>query len=92
MEQARKKKEIIIENTRFKTTPFKQDSTTPAEQTPSTQAGKVHLFKSVAGKIGVDGKEIESTTPKVNGFSYVRTPSPNPIAEDSPFMTCKQTY
>lgn len=87
MEQARKTQELILENTRFKTVPFKETAVTPAADTPASSTGKVNLFKTVAGKIGVDGKEIESSTPKVNGFSYVRTPSPTPGVEESPFMT-----
>lgn len=40
------------------------------------------------GKIGVDGKElIQSDTPQINGFSFVRTPSPNPGVAESPLMT-----
>jgi protein DGCR14 len=35
--------------------------------------------QSLEGKIGVDGKElIHVETPKVNGFSCVKTPSPAP--------------
>ena len=45
-------------------------------------------MKNVTGKIGVDGNEInESGTPKVAGFSFVRTPSPNPGVDSTPLMT-----
>ena len=40
------------------------------------------------GKIGVDGKEVTSIeTPKVNGYSFVKTPSPAPGVNESPLMT-----
>jgi len=40
-----------------------------------------------AGKVGVDGKEIGGQTPTVRGFKYVRTPSPSPEGEATPFLT-----
>ena len=39
------------------------------------------------GKIGHDGKEILTTTPTVNGFKLVGTPSPAPGVDESPLMT-----
>jgi protein DGCR14 len=76
IEMAKKAAGVVFANTRFKKTPFKESSSSSSTQeTPGTGKG---LFKQTEGKIGVDGKEIESSTPKVNGFSYVRTPSPNP--------------
>jgi len=86
VELARKKQEILLKNTRFEKVPFKETSATPAPQV-APAAGKVNLFKPAPGMIGFDGKVIDTTTPKVNGFSLVRTPSPTPGAEESPFMT-----
>lgn len=39
------------------------------------------------GKIGVDGKELVTGSPKINGFSLIRTPSPCPGVAQSPLMT-----
>ena len=76
VEMAKKRAQVIFSNTRFEKTPFKEGAVAPAETPPvNPPIGKVNLFKSVEGKIGVDGKEVEKLTPKVNGFSYVKTPS-----------------
>lgn len=49
---------------------------------------EILLSQVLDGKIGVDGKEIVlSQTPKIGGWSFVKTPSPHPGAMDSPFMT-----
>jgi len=74
---------VNYQNTRFTSAPFKGE--TAMSSKPSTPSSA--LFKKPATKIGVDGKEVESETPKVNGFSFVRTPSPTPGVEESPFLT-----
>ena len=61
----------MLDNTRFQENPFKD--------TAVAQEGAKNPFsKAPEGKIGLDGKEIEKETPKVNGFSFVKTPSPSP--------------
>lgn len=69
---AKKVPKVFYKNTRFDEAPFKGE-TSGKSGTPST-----NLLKRPSTKIGVDGKEIETDTPKVNGFSFVRTPSPTP--------------
>jgi protein DGCR14 len=77
---ARKKTEVKYDNTRFKEAPFKSKDVD--KSTSGTPTVKLPI-----NKIGVDGKEVESNTPKVNGFGFVRTPSPDPGVEASPYMT-----
>lgn len=69
-----KQREIVHENTSFKQVPFdeKQNKDTIHELA-------LNQAKSQEGKIGIDGKIVTcNETPKVNGFSFVRTPSPSP--------------
>lgn len=83
LEMAGKQREIVHENTTLKKNPFdeRQNKDTIHELALS-QA------KNQEGKIGVDGKIVTHTdTPKVNGFSFVRTPSPMPGVNESPLMT-----
>lgn len=77
---AKKSAGVVFGNTRFKTTPFKKPAsgTSGSQETPAAPGKGLFKQKQSEGKIGVDGKEIENSTPKVNGFSYVRTPSPTP--------------
>jgi hypothetical protein len=80
IEMAKKRAQVIFSNTRFEKAPFKEGEGPPTAETPENTivGGKVGLFKTAEGKIGVDGKELEKATPKVNGFSYVKTPSLTP--------------
>jgi len=78
---AKKKTEVKYENTRFVEAPFK------SKDGDSTKSTPMLTKPTVINKIGVDGKEVESNTPKVNGFGFVRTPSPTPGVEESPYMT-----
>lgn len=76
---SKKKVEVDFGNTRFAKSLFKTDS----KDTSSSQtAGKaMNLIGGITeGKIGLDGKEVNSKdeTPSVNGFKLVRTPSPTP--------------
>ncbi|KRT84936.1 hypothetical protein AMK59_1463, partial [Oryctes borbonicus] len=83
LELHKKRKEILYCNTRLTQNPFNDSQ---SKETISELAKS--QAKVLDGKIGVDGKElIQSDTPKINGFSFIRTPSPNPGAAESPFMT-----
>ncbi|CAL8081643.1 unnamed protein product [Orchesella dallaii] len=85
---ARKQTEVQFPNTRFPHTPFKVTSKVGE---PDMLGGvkPMNLIHGLPdGKVGVDGKEITAgQTPSVNGFKYVRTPSPTPGVEDTPFLT-----
>lgn len=82
IEMNKKRQEIDHCNTRLTQNPFNE---TQSKETicelAKTQA------KVLDGKIGVDGKELVQDTPKVNGFSFVRSPSPYPGVMQSPLMT-----
>ncbi|CAG7819770.1 unnamed protein product [Allacma fusca] len=80
VELAKKKPEVVLNNTRYEENPFKNANAVDT-------SGKTHIFKVPEGKIGLDGKEIEADAPKINGFSLVKTPAPSPGVEESPFMT-----
>lgn len=73
-EMMRKKHEIVHENTRLTKNPFdEQQNKDVIHELAMNQA------RTQEGKIGVDGKIVTCVeTPKVNGFSFVRTPSPMP--------------
>ena len=77
---AKKPREVLYENTRFKVT------TTIGVNRPSTNVSV--LGSRVEGRIGVDGREVTRNTPGSKGYKYVATPSPAPGAMgESPFMT-----
>ncbi|GJQ85506.1 putative nuclear protein Es2 [Trypoxylus dichotomus] len=83
LELHKRRKEIVYCNTRLMQNPFNDSQ---SKETISELAKS--QAKVLDGKIGVDGKElIQSDTPKINGFSFVRTPSPNPGVAESPLMT-----
>ncbi|XP_059839219.1 splicing factor ESS-2 homolog [Hypanus sabinus] len=79
----KKPREVIHKNTRFQSDPFSQTlSRSQLQQAAALNA----QFKQ--GKVGPDGKElIPQESPKVNGYGFVRTPSPAPGVMDSPMMT-----
>lgn len=83
---AKKKQMVIHENTRLRTNPFnEQQNKETINELAKNQS------KANDGKIGVDGKEIvRNPTPRVNGFSFVATPSPRPGECESPLMTWGQ--
>ncbi len=85
MDQAKKERKIVHENTRFKRNPWKTDLK------DVTLKETVHSKKEKeAGRVGVDGKTfVRPDTPSVNGFKFLRmTPSPMPgAAAESPLMT-----
>ncbi|KAL0122414.1 hypothetical protein PUN28_007263 [Cardiocondyla obscurior] len=86
IELAKRKQSIIHENTRLKTNPFnEQQNKETIDELAKSQS------RANDGKIGVDGKEVvRNTTPRVNGFSFVATPSPRPGECESPLMTWGQ--
>lgn len=64
-------------------------ATTAAASSASQQTKGDGFWNGVVEKVGINGKqswEIASS-PKVNGFSFVATPSPRPGVGDSPLMT-----
>ncbi|GLH03954.1 Splicing factor ESS-2 homolog [Gryllus bimaculatus] len=83
VEMAKRKQEIAHCNTRLACNPFnEQQNKETIHQLASQQA------QALEGKIGVDGKELTlSNTPKVNGYGFVKTPSPAPGVAESPLMT-----
>ncbi|KAK4878765.1 hypothetical protein RN001_011271 [Aquatica leii] len=83
IEMSKKRQEVMHANTRLQVNPFNEDqSKETINELAKSQA------KILDGKIGVDGKELMPLdAPAVNGFSFVRTPSPRPGITDSPFMT-----
>lgn len=86
IDMAKRRQEVVHENTRLRVNPFN-------EQQNKETIGELAKSQSKAndGKIGVDGKEIvRNETPKVNGFSFVATPSPRPGECESPLMTWGQ--
>lgn len=83
---AKRKQAVVYENTRLRTNPFNEQQN---KDTISELAK--NQSKANDGKIGVDGKEIvRNPTPRVNGFSFVATPSPKPEECESPLMTWGQ--
>lgn len=82
LEMSKKRREVVYVNTRLKENPFNE---VQSKETIS-EVAKSHA-KVLDGKIGVDGKEIVSGTPGINGFSFVRSPSPYPGVAQSPLMT-----
>ncbi|XP_075228955.1 ess-2 splicing factor homolog isoform X1 [Lycorma delicatula] len=82
VELARGRQEIAHSNTRYQSSPFDENLNKETIQgLASNQA------RSLEGKIGVDGKELSNSTPRVNGYSFVKTPSPAPGVSESPLMT-----
>ncbi|KAM9306153.1 splicing factor ESS-2 homolog isoform 2-T3 [Pholidichthys leucotaenia] len=79
----KKPREVVHNNTRFTGDPFSK----ALNKSQIQQAAALNAqFKQ--GKVGPDGKElIPHESPSVNGFSYVRTPSPAPGVSESPMMT-----
>jgi protein DGCR14 len=74
VELASRRQIVAHRNTRFTNNPFdEQQNKETIHQLAQSQA------QLQEGKIGVDGKElIHVETPKVNGFTFVKTPSPAP--------------
>ncbi|KAL0266599.1 UNVERIFIED_CONTAM: hypothetical protein PYX00_009096 [Menopon gallinae] len=82
-ELLQKQREIVHANTSFKQVPFDE-----RQNKDTIHELALNQAKSQEGKIGVDGKIVTcNETPKVNGFSFVRTPSPSPGVNESPLLT-----
>ncbi|XP_076346064.1 ess-2 splicing factor homolog [Tachypleus tridentatus] len=81
--QQEKQQEVVYTNTHFKQAPFNERTNQAAiAEAASLQA------KTKEGKVGIDGKELQPLdSPKVNGYSFVVTPSPAPGVTESPLMT-----
>ena len=89
---AKKEKQIVRENTRFKSNPWKGlDKGGAGQKAESLVAAKK---ESELGKVGVDGKDLVDprATPTVNGFKLLRLdhPSPQFSVSESPLMTWGQ--
>jgi len=77
------KEHIVHGNTHFLGNPFDESRNREAVR----QAAQLQS-NTREGHVDVDGKEIKSSTaPTVNGFSFMKTPSPAPGVTDSPLMT-----
>ncbi|XP_011307461.1 protein DGCR14 homolog [Fopius arisanus] len=86
VEMAKRKQEVVHDNTRLTVNPFNEKQNKETINELAKCQSKVN-----DGKIGVDGKEIvRNPTPRINGFSFVATPSPRPGECDSPLMTWGQ--
>ncbi|KAB0791452.1 hypothetical protein PPYR_03252 [Photinus pyralis] len=83
IEMSKRRQEVTHANTRLQVNPFNEDqSKETINELAKSQA------KILDGKIGVDGKELMPPDgPNVNGFSFMRTPSPRPGVADTPLMT-----
>ncbi|XP_076041055.1 ess-2 splicing factor homolog [Oratosquilla oratoria] len=77
-----KPREVVLPNTRFETNPF----TESLSHSAYLEASAIQQSKK-EGKVGVDGKELGKETPRINGYNFVRTPSPAPGVDASPLMT-----
>ncbi|KAK5638194.1 hypothetical protein RI129_012489 [Pyrocoelia pectoralis] len=83
IEMSKRRQEVVHLNTRLQGNPFNEDQ---SKETISELAKS--QAKILDGKIGVDGKELMPVDgPNMNGFSFVRTPSPRPGVADTPLMT-----
>ena len=69
LEQQRKERKIVIENTRFKANPWKNEL-----QKDSLQQTVDSKMTKDAQKVGVDGKALSDkpSTPSMNGFKFLR--------------------
>ena len=79
----KKPRKIVYDNTRFQTKPWDNQKNKESLQQAAFDKANLH-----SGKIGHDGKELQSSvTPRVNGYGFVATPSPAPGVNESPLMT-----
>ncbi|CAH0396055.1 unnamed protein product [Bemisia tabaci] len=83
LEMSKRRQSINHASTRLEHCPFNE------EQNKETLHNVAQMqARTLEGKIDVDGKEVVlGTTPKVNGFSFVKTPSPAPGVDESPLIT-----
>lgn len=72
-ELAHKRQEIQHSNTRLQRNPFDERQNKEVIKGLAVTQARTH-----DGKIGVDGKELTTEAPNVNGFSFVTMDSPMP--------------
>lgn len=83
MKLALDKDHISHSNTHFQTNPFDEARNKEALQRAAQSQTNVRQ-----GHVDMEGKEIKPNAPPVvNGFEFVKTPSPAPGVGDSPLMT-----
>lgn len=85
LERANKKQEIEYSNTRFVANPFNE---LQSKETINELA-KSQSSLSLNGRVGIDGNSMAASPmgSNVRGFSFVKTPSPQPGVAESPLMT-----
>lgn len=77
------KEHIRHNNTHFQSNPFDE-----SRNKETLQKAAQLQTNTRQGHVDVDGKEIKSNAPPtVNGFQFMKTPSPAPGVGDSPLMT-----
>ena len=84
IEIAKKKKEIIHNNTRLEKNPWKTE-----KQMEVLRREAERMKEAAEGKVGIDGNlVVRPDTPSVNGFKLMSmTPTPHLAPGDSPLMT-----
>ncbi|CAH1118274.1 unnamed protein product [Phaedon cochleariae] len=86
IELNKRRQEVVHLNTRLEVNPFNEVQSREAITELAKSQAKV-----LDGRIGVDGKELlQSDATTVNGFGFVREPSPSPSLIGSPLMTWGQ--
>lgn len=86
-EFANKRQEIMHSNTRLQRNPFDE------RQNKEVIKGlAVTQARAQDGKIGVDGKEMTTEAPNVNGFSFVTMDSPMPGMNNYTISICIAIY
>ncbi|OQR75231.1 protein DGCR14-like [Tropilaelaps mercedesae] len=79
---------IIHGATRLSVRPWSTLTNPKVEPAAPQQPKGDGFWNGVIEKVGIDGKQSwEIASPKVNGFSFVATPSPRPGVGESPLMT-----
>jgi protein DGCR14 len=83
IEMARKKQEIQYSNTRLSNNPFNDSQ----NKETISELAKCQS-KSIGDKVGFDGKALQSATPQIRGYDFIKSPSPCPgLIDESPMMT-----
>ncbi|KAK9874189.1 hypothetical protein WA026_002541 [Henosepilachna vigintioctopunctata] len=77
-----KRLKINYSNTRLDVNPFDETQNKEAILDVAKAQAKI-----LDGRIGVDGKELVKESPKIQGYSFIKDPSPCPDAMASPLMT-----
>ncbi len=78
------KEHVVHSNTHFQKNPFDETRSLEAVR----QAARMQSNNRSQGHVDVDGKEIRAPpAPAINGFTFMKTPSPAPGVGESPLMT-----